>query len=94
MPEISHPPVAPAGVPLENAFRVLDEGGVTCGSAAVVEYINHALLPEHPAHRPFALLCERIRPALRDRVTVMHFNRDFRQQAQDAGFRCAYAQRA
>lgn len=49
---------------------------------------------EHPAHMPFALLCERIRLALRDRVTVMHFNRDFRQQAQDAGFRCAYAQRA
>ena len=35
-------------MPLENAFRVLDEGGVTCGSAAVVEYINHALLPERP----------------------------------------------
>lgn len=42
-----------------------------------------------PAHLPFAALCELVEPPLRGRVTLMHFNRDFRAQAEQAGFACA-----
>lgn len=48
LPLIQHPPNAIPGIPLENAFDVLDETGMKCGSAAVVEFVNHNLLPERP----------------------------------------------
>ena len=48
MPLIQHPSSAIPGIPSENAFDVLDETGLKCGSAAVVEFVNHNLLPERP----------------------------------------------
>jgi len=48
LPQIQHPPAAYPGIPRDNAFQILDETGVKRGSAAVVEYINHGLLPERP----------------------------------------------
>lgn len=46
--------------------------------------------PAHPAHLPFRLLCDLVEPPLRGRVTLMHFNSDFRRQAEAEGFACAY----
>ena len=48
LPLIQHPSNAVPGIPPENAFDVLDETGMKCGSAAVVEFVNHTLLPERP----------------------------------------------
>lgn len=48
MPYITHPPNALSGVPRENAFLVLDEAGLRCGGASVIEYFNETLLPERP----------------------------------------------
>lgn len=48
LPQIRYSPAMLPGVPPENAFQVLDESGAKCGSGAVVEYINHTLLPEQP----------------------------------------------
>lgn len=48
MPVITHPQKAPPGVSEANAFDVLDDEGMKCGSAIVVEYINQNLLPERP----------------------------------------------
>lgn len=45
--------------------------------------------PANPAHAPLTLLTEKIEPALRGRFTLMHFNRDFRQEARALGFDCA-----
>ncbi len=45
---IQHPLAALPGIPLENSFQVLDETGEKCGNAAVVEYINHTMLPDCP----------------------------------------------
>jgi GNAT superfamily N-acetyltransferase len=35
-------------MPPENMFQALDDEGQPCGSAALVEYINYAILPECP----------------------------------------------
>ncbi len=48
MPLIQHPPAPLPGIPLENSFQVLDETGVKCGNAAVVEYVNFTILPDRP----------------------------------------------
>ncbi len=48
MPQIQYSSAALPGVPRENAFEVLDETGMRQGSAAVIEYINHTILPERP----------------------------------------------
>lgn len=48
MPQIQYPPTPLPDVPLENTFHVLDESGMKCGNAAVIEYVNHAVLPERP----------------------------------------------
>lgn len=48
MPQIQFSPNALPGVSHENAFEVLDETGMKCGSAVVVEYINHVILTERP----------------------------------------------
>lgn len=48
MPQILHPPTALHGVPRENAFLVLDEGGMKLGSSTVIEYFNDTILPERP----------------------------------------------
>ncbi len=48
MPQIVYAPTALPGVPRENAFHALDESGMRCGNAAVVEYINHTIFPERP----------------------------------------------
>ncbi|MDL2317500.1 GNAT family N-acetyltransferase [Eubacteriales bacterium OttesenSCG-928-A19] len=48
MLKISHPANAMSGVPRENAFLVLDEAGLKCGSASVIEYYNDILLPDRP----------------------------------------------
>lgn len=43
-----HPPTALRGVPRENAFVVLDDAGMQCGSASVTEFINDSILAERP----------------------------------------------
>lgn len=47
--------------------------------------------PENPVHLPFDTLLSAIAPQYRSRCVLMHFNRDFRQQAEQAGFACAEA---
>ena len=58
MPRILYAPTALPGVPFENAFHVQDEAGMKCGSAAVVEYINHAILPERPLNYYISISAE------------------------------------
>ena len=48
MPALQYSPAVLPGIPRENAFQVLDDMNIQCGSAAVVEYINHTILPERP----------------------------------------------
>ncbi len=48
LPQIQYPASPFPGVPLENSFQVLDEFGMKTGSAAVIEFINHTLLPDRP----------------------------------------------
>jgi len=45
--------------------------------------------PENPPHLPFSRLCDLVPRVLRSKVTVMHFNRDFRAEAAAEGFLCA-----
>ena len=58
LPRILYAPTALPGVPFENAFHVQDETGMKCGSAAVVEYINHAILPERPLNYYISISAE------------------------------------
>ena len=48
MPKIQYSPTAVPGVSRENAFAVLDDSGLKCGSATVVEYVNHVFFPDRP----------------------------------------------
>lgn len=45
--------------------------------------------PHAPFHLPLQTLMAQVKPELRDRFTLMHFNRDFRDEAMRAGFACA-----
>lgn len=46
--QIQYPPSPVPGVPLENSFQILDDFGTKCGSASVIEFINHTMLPDRP----------------------------------------------
>ena len=46
--QIQYPLSPVPGVPLENSFQILDDFGMKCGSASVVEFINHTMLPDRP----------------------------------------------
>lgn len=46
--QIMHSPTAMHGVPMENAFIVLDDAGMQCGSATVTEFTNDSILSERP----------------------------------------------
>ncbi|MCL1964617.1 MAG: GNAT family N-acetyltransferase [Firmicutes bacterium] len=58
MPRIQYAPTALPGVPYENAFHAVDETGMKCGSAAVVEYINHTVLPDRPLNYYISISAE------------------------------------
>lgn len=45
--------------------------------------------PQQPTHLPYETLCQRVKPLLRSRITLMHFNEDFRARARADGFACA-----
>ncbi|MDR0930032.1 MAG: GNAT family N-acetyltransferase, partial [Oscillospiraceae bacterium] len=48
MPKLSYATSVPVGMPPENMFQAMDDEGQPCGSAALVEYTNYAILPECP----------------------------------------------
>ncbi|MDR0929398.1 MAG: MBL fold metallo-hydrolase [Oscillospiraceae bacterium] len=45
--------------------------------------------PENPGHLPLSVLAAIAEPALRERITLMHLNRDYRAQAESMGFQMA-----
>lgn len=58
MAQIQYPLAPIPGVPLENSFLVTDEFGMKSGSAAVIEFTNHTLLPDRPLNYYLSISAE------------------------------------
>lgn len=67
----------------EEALHGLREGRIAHIWQEVSQFDT---LPALPPHLPFETLCRLVKPALRSRFTLMHFNCDFREEALTEGF--------